>query len=382
MRSEHGRVLVVLLTLVVLAACAAAAGYYWLQRAFHAPGPSQSIARIQVEQGASVRSVLGGLARVGALRQPRAVELYLRLSRRITGHQLRIQAGMYEIPAGASAAQILALFDQGKVVLEQITVIEGTIFTDFRRALDHHAAVTHTLLGKSNAELMAALGHPGEDPEGRFFPDTYRFAARTPDVEILRLAYEAMQRALESAWQQRSTDLPLQSPYEALILASIIEKETGAPQERARIAGVFISRLRKGMRLQTDPTVIYGLGSNYDGEIRTRDLTTDTPYNTYTRAGLPPTPISLPGRDSILAAVHPEETGELYFVATGTGDGRHHFSKTLEEHNAAVKSYLEHLHAQQRAASTRGATGTAPHGETATGSHGGSPSDPSPPSSK
>src|SRR6185437_10395849 len=334
MRSS-GRVLAGLLVLLVLALGAAAAGYHWLRQSFEAPGPSQGIARIQVEQGASVRTVLSSLARLGALRHPRAVELYLRLSGRITGHQLRIQAGMYEIPAGASPAQILELFDQGKVVLEQITVIEGTTFADFRHALDHHAAVTHTLLGKSNAELMAALGHVGEDPEGRFFPDTYRFAARAQDVEILTLAYNAMQKVLEAAWQQRSADLPLQNSYQALILASIVEKETGAPEERARIAGVFTSRLRKGMRLQTDPTVIYGLGSNYDGEIRTRDLTTDTPYNTYTRAGLPPTPISLPGRDSILAAVHPQETGDLYFVATGTGDGRHHFSKSLEEHNTA-----------------------------------------------
>ncbi|HET9388899.1 MAG TPA: endolytic transglycosylase MltG [Steroidobacteraceae bacterium] len=382
MRNSSGRVLAGLLVLLVLVIGAAAAGYLWLRQSFDAPGPSQSIARIQVEQGASVRTVLSSLARLGALRHPRAVELYLRLSGRITGHQLRIQAGMYEIPAGASPAQILELFDQGKVVLEQITVIEGTTFADFRHALDHHAAVTHTLLGKSNAELMAALGHAGEDPEGRFFPDTYRFAARAQDVEILTLAYNAMQKVLEAAWQQRSADLPLQNSYQALILASIVEKETGAPEERARIAGVFTSRLRKGMRLQTDPTVIYGLGSNYDGEIRTRDLTTDTPYNTYTRAGLPPTPISLPGRDSILAAVHPQETGDLYFVATGTGDGRHHFSKSLEEHNTAVKSYLEHLHTQQRAAANRGASGTAPHGQTTTGSHGAAASDTSPPATK
>lgn len=382
MRSSRGRVLAGLLGVLVLAIGAAIAGYYWLHQVFQSPGPSQGIARIQIEQGASVRTVLSNLARLGTLRHPRAVELYLRLSGRITGHQLRIQAGMYEIPAGASPAQILELFDQGKVVLEQLTIVEGTTFAEFRHALDHHAAVMHTLAGKSNAELMTALGHAGEDPEGRFFPDTYRFAARTPDLEILSLAYNAMQKALAIAWQQRSADLPLQTPYEALTLASIIEKETGAPEERARIAGVFISRLRKGMRLQTDPSVIYGLGPNYNGEIRTRDLTTDTPYNTYTRAGLPPTPISLPGRDSILAAVHPQETGDLYFVATGTGDGRHHFSRTLEEHNAAVKSYLEHLRAQQRTTASRGATGAAAQGQTTTGSHGVAASDTSPPVTK
>lgn len=348
MRSNaRRRMLVMLLVLLVLLAGAAAGGYYWLRTAFYAPGPSQDVVRIQVEQGASVRTVLLDLAKQGALKQPRAVELYLRLSRHAPGHPPRIQAGMYEIPAGASAAQILELFDQGRVVLEQLTIIEGSRFADLRHALDNHAAVMHTLRGKSDEEVMTALGHRGEFPEGRFFPDTYRFAAKTTDLEILGLAYNAMQHVLDDAWRQRSADLPFQTPYEALTLASIIEKETGLPTERPRIAGVFVTRLRKGMRLQTDPTVIYGLGAGYDGDIHTRDLVTDTPYNTYTRAGLPPTPIALPGRESILAAVHPQESGEVYFVATGTGDGGHHFSKTLEEHNAAVKSYLEHLRAQQ-----------------------------------
>jgi UPF0755 protein len=222
---------------------------------------------------------------------------------------------------------------------------------------------------------MAALGHPGEFPEGRFFPDTYRFAAKTTDVEILGLAYNAMQRVLDGAWQQRTSDLPFQTPYEALTLASIVEKETGLPAERPKIAGVFVTRLRKGMRLQTDPTVIYGLGVSYDGDIHTRDLVTDTPYNTYTRAGLPPTPIALPGRESVLAAVRPQESGEIYFVATGSGDGGHHFSKTLEEHNAAVKSYLDHLRAQQHHGMM--AHGTAPgakgKGMTQTGAHGATP---------
>jgi UPF0755 protein len=227
------------------------------------------------------------------------------------------------------------------VVLEQLTVVEGSTFADFRRELDEHPAVTHSLAGKSATEVMAALGHPGEFPEGRFFPDTYRFAAKTSDRDILALAYNAMQKLLETAWPQHAPDLPFNTPYQALILASIVEKETGVPDERPRIAGVFVSRLRKGMRLQSDPTVIYGLGQNYDGDIHTRDLVTDTPYNSYTRAGLPPTPIALPGRESVLAAMHPLETGELYFVATGNGG--HHFSKTLEEHNVAVKEYLEHL---------------------------------------
>ncbi len=339
--------------LVLLVIGATLGGYYYLQQSFSSPGPSQAIARIQVEPGASVRTVLNELGKQGLLRNPRLVELYLRLAGQLGGHPLRVQAGMYEIPPGASPAQILELFDQGRVVLEQLTVIEGSRFADLRQELDAHAAITHSLRGKSDAELMAAIGHAGESPEGRFFPDTYRFAARTADVEILTMAYNAMQHTLESAWQQRSEDLPLQNAYEALTLASIVEKETALPAERPRIAAVFVNRLRRGMRLQTDPAVIYGLGASYDGDIHTRDLLADTPYNTYTRAGLPPTPISLPGRDSIEAAVHPMQSAELYFVASGNGDGSHHFSKTLEEHNAAVRSYLEHLRAQQRAAGNR-----------------------------
>ncbi len=345
---RSGRELLLLLSLLLLSAAAVAATYYFARHTFVSPGPSQSITRIEVEQGASMRAVLAALARQGELRYPRLIEAYLRLSAHLTGQPLRIQAGTYEIPAAASPAEILELLDQGKVVLEQLTIVEGSRFADFRQELDRHAAVTHTLRDKSTEELMAAIGHPGEHPEGRFFPDTYRFAAKTADVEILQLAYNAMQRTLEEAWQHRGEGLPFTTPYEALTLASIVEKETGLPAERPRIAGVFVSRLRKGMRLQTDPAVIYGLGASYDGDIRTRDLITDTPYNTYTRAGLPPTPIALPGRDAIEAAVHPQETGELYFVATG--EGGHHFSKTLEEHNAAVKGYLEHLRAQQRAA--------------------------------
>src|ERR1700749_3562841 len=320
---------------VVLLAAAVAVGYWWLQDQFYAPGPSTDIVRIQVEQGESVRTVLAQLAKVGAVKQPRAVELYLRITRH--NKAPRIQVGLYEIPAGSSPAQILELFDQGRVVLEQLTVVEGSRFSDLRHLLDNHAAVTHTLQGKSDADVMTALGHPGEFPEGRFFPDTYRFAAKTTDVEILGLAYGAMQRILDEAWQQRSIDLPLQTWYEALILASIVEKETGLPAERPKIAGAFVTRLRKGMRLQTDPAVIYGLGPSYDGSIRTRDLTTDKPYNTYTREGLPPTPIALPGRESILAAVQPVTSTELYFVATGLNDGAHHFSSTLEEHNQAVQ---------------------------------------------
>jgi UPF0755 protein len=286
-----------------------------------------------------VRSVLAGLHERGALVAPRPIELYLRLH----GRQLKIKAGTYEIAAGASAAQVVDLLESGHVILEALTIVEGSTFAELRRSLAGDADVVSTLAGKSDAEVMAAIEHPGEYPEGRFFPDTYRFAARSTDVEILKLAYASMQRVLAEAWSERAANLPLPTPYDALILASVVEKETGLATERPRIAGVFTVRLRLGMRLQSDPTVIYGLGERYDGEIHTRDLSADTPYNTYTRVGLPPTPIALPGREALRAALHPEETGDLYFVATGAGDGAHHFSKTLEEHNAAVKAYLQRL---------------------------------------
>jgi len=241
------------------------------------------------------------------------------------------------------------MLEQGQVVLEQLTVVEGSTFADLRKALEKHPAVTKTLTGKSDAEVMAAIGHANEFPEGRFFPDTYRFAARTTDADILKLAYDSMARVLAQAWAERKEGLPVTTPYEALTLASIVEKETGIANDRPRIAGVFTTRLRKGMRLQTDPAVIYGIGAKYDGDIRTKDLTTDTPYNTYTRAGLPPTPIALPGKDSILAVVRPDETGDIFFVAVGDGTGAHYFSKTLEEHNAAVKRFLARQRQQLQA---------------------------------
>ena len=345
---SRGRALALLLVLLVLLGGAAAGAWFWVQNVYIAPGPLAAPVRTQVDPGTSVRGVLTQLARQGALTNVRAVEWYLRLH----GRRPNVHFGEYEIPAHASPAEILDMFEQGRVVLEQVTVVEGSTFAEFRRELDQHPAVAHTLKGKSAAEVMTALGHPGEFPEGRFFPDTYRFAAKTKDIEILTLAYNAMKKVLDAEWAQHAPDLPFDDEYHALILASIVEKETGVPEERARVAGVFVTRLRKGMRLQTDPTVIYGMGDSYDGNIRTRDLTTDTPYNSYTRAGLPPTPIALPGRDSIAAAVHPVDTGELYFVATGNGG--HHFSKTLEEHNEAVKAYLEHLRSQ----GTQGVQGT------------------------
>jgi UPF0755 protein len=325
------------------------AGYLWLESEYRSPGPATAATRIEVTAGASLRNVLGRLETQGSLRSARAVEWYLRLH----ALQPRVQTGTYELPAHASPAEILELLEQGKVILEQLTVVEGATFADFLTALEQHPHVAHTLEGKTSAQIMAALGHPDESAEGEFFPDTYRFAANTADLTILALAYDNMQTLLKAAWSERHPGLPLESPYQALILASMIEKEAQLKSERGRIAGVFVNRLRTGMRLQSDPTVIYGLGTSYDGTIHTRDLLRDTPYNTYTREGLPPTPIALPGRESVMAAVQPEETGALYFVATGLGDGAHHFSKTLEEHNSAVQAYLVRLREQERRARAR-----------------------------
>jgi UPF0755 protein len=281
--------------------------------------------------------VLSELARLGALRDVRAVELALRAARR----NPVIRTGYYAIAPHASPNEILEQLVAGRVVLESLTVVEGSRFSDFRKALEQHPKVNQTLRGRSDAEVMAAIGHAGEQPEGRFFPDTYRFADGTTDRELLQLAYRHMSELLASAWEARAPELPLHSAYEALVLASVVEKETGLARERPQIAGVFTTRLRRGMRLQSDPTIIYGLGDAYDGNIRTRDLQTDTPYNSYTRDGLPPTPIALPGRAAINAALHPTEDGSLFFVATGSGDGSHVFTKDYAAHQAAVKSMLQ-----------------------------------------
>jgi UPF0755 protein len=346
---QRGRaVMVVLLVLIILAAVV---GYALLAQDFRAPGPTATAVELKVSPGESTRAVLARLAGLGALAHPREVELYLRLHQRIP----RIEIGTYQVPAHASPADIISMFDQGRVMLDQLTVIEGARFADFRHELDAQPDIAHTLRGKSETQVMSALGHAGESPEGRFFPDTYRFTPGTSDLTILSMAYQRMAAVLAKAWEQRSGDLPFDTPYQALILASIVEKETGVADERALIAGVFVNRLRHGMRLQSDPTVVYGLGSQYDGTIHTRDLTTDTPYNSYTRSGLPPTPISLPGLESLLAAVQPEPTDDLYFVATGQGG--HHFSKTLAEHDAELRVYLARLREEQQAAARRQAAG-------------------------
>lgn len=256
---------------------------------------------------------------------------------RIAGMDRTIKAGSYEVGAGVTPLDLLQKLTAGDVTQTEIVLVEGKTFRELRQKLDTHPDVRHDTAGLSEAEILQRLGAAAPHPEGLFFPDTYLFAKQSSDLAILRRAYGAMQRRLAAEWQGRDTSLPYKSAYEALVMASIVEKETGVGGDRGKVASVFVNRLRRGMLLQTDPTVIYGMGEVFDGNIRKRDLTTDTPWNTYTRAGLPPTPIAMPGMASIQATLHPPATDFLYFVARG--DGSSIFSRTLEEHNRAVNKY-------------------------------------------
>ncbi len=256
---------------------------------------------------------------------------------KIKGVETSVRAGEYRLQQSQSPVDLIELFTKGQSIQYRFSIIEGWTFRQMMQELQHHPVIENSLQGKSNEEIMTALEYPGQHPEGMFFPDTYSFPKGTSDLEFLKRAYQMMQTQLQREWDNRAEDLPIASSYEALILASIIEKETGVAYERPLIASVFTQRLRKKMRLQTDPTVIYGLGETFDGNIRYRDLKKDTPYNTYLRKGLTPTPIALPGLDAIKAALHPADNEALYFVAKG--DGTHYFSKTLDEHNKAVSKY-------------------------------------------
>lgn len=334
-----------LLALLLVTAVAIVAAAVWLTRAeltrVSVVGAGQAFS---VPPGTSLRSALNELSARELLRHPRLLEAWARWH---YGARAGLKSGNYVLPAGSTPRDIIGQLRQGRVVLEQVTLIEGWNFGQFRHALDAHPAVAHVWRDASPAAVMQELGAPGTHPEGRFFPDTYRFAAGTADSAIYRMAHERMQRELDTAWQQRAPDIGLDSADQLLVFASVVEKETGREDERGLVAGVFANRLRTGMRLQSDPTVIYGLGAGYDGNIRSRDLVTDTPYNTYTRDGLPPTPIAMPGAASLRAAAHPDKTRALYFVATGNGDGSHHFSATLEEHNAAVARFVRKLKARK-----------------------------------
>ena len=323
--------------LVVAVALAAAAAWYvfdrWLAAPLHAgDGPVQ----VEIPRGQPLSVTANDLAARGVLDHPQWLIAYAR----VTGADARVRAGEYMIEPGTTPAGLLALFESGKVVQHAVTFVEGWTFREVRAALAREPRLRQTLAGQGDAAVMRALEEHDQHPEGMFFPDTYVFGKGTTDLEILRQARARMRKELEGAWSARAENLPLKTPYEALILASIVEKETALASERPRIAGVFTERLRRGMRLQTDPTVIYGIGEAYDGNLRRSDLERDGPYNTYTRTGLPPTPIALPGEDALRAAVRPDERGEMFFVATGLPDGSHTFSRTLAEHQAAVREYL------------------------------------------
>ena len=290
---------------------------------------------LEVRPGASLAAVARDLADRGALEQPRL----LTYVGRARGDATQIKAGEYLLENGLSGLGLLDRLVAGEVHLHQLTVIEGWRFSELLAAVRGHEAISATELDAP--QLMEAVGSPGVHPEGQFAPDTYSFPRGTPDVDVLTQAHAAMKTNLETVWASRNPRAVVESSYEALILASIIEKETALASERRAIAGVFNRRLDRGIRLQTDPTVIYGLGEAFDGNLRRADLSRDTPYNTYTRSGLPPTPIAMPGLESLRAAVDPEAGSALYFVASGEPDGSHVFSDTLEQHNRAVARYLE-----------------------------------------
>ncbi len=289
--------------------------------------------QFSLKQGSSLRSAARQMQTAGVLDSPWQFELLAR----IFGDASRIQAGNYELGGNITPVALLRKITSGDRSQDQITLVEGWTLAQMRAALDAHAAIKHDTHGIAESEIVARLGIPYPSAEGLFFPDTYYFANGTSDAAILQRAYRVMQSQLATLWNARADGLPLDNPYQALILASIIEKETGQPDERPMIAAVFVNRLKFGMKLQTDPTVIYGLGSAFDGNLRKRDLLADGPYNTYMRDGLPPTPIALPGLAALTAALDPAPSKALYFVARG--DGTSHFSTSLAEHERAVTKY-------------------------------------------
>ena len=325
------RLLKYLILLGLLASFGAAA---WLYHFARTPlGLATDLVEFTIPPGSSLRSATRQMIRAGVDMPWWAFEAVTRA----VGNPGEIKAGSYELGRGATPLDLLGKLTRGEFAQAEIKFIEGWTFGQLRKALDAHPQVRHDTRGLSDAELLRRIEAPVNHPEGWFFPDTYVFARGGSDIDILRQAYRAMEKRLTAAWAQRNPDLPIKNHYEALILASIVEKETGRAEDRPMVAAVLANRLRAGMRLQVDPTVIYGLGDAFDGNLRKRDLVTDTPYNTYTRDGLPPTPIAMPGRASIEAVLRPPAGDALYFVARG--DGSSEFSRTLEEHNRAVARY-------------------------------------------
>ena len=316
------------LLLLLMLACASLAYY-----AYSPLTPAKLPLEFTLNQGSSLSAVARQFEREGLLESPRLFVAFARL----LGRAGQIKAGVYQLDQPVSRMGLLTMITRGNISKSQITLIEGWNFRQLRHMLNASPNLRHDTLNLSDSEILQRIGAPESHPEGLFFPETYYIAAGSSDIELLRVAYRLMQQRLNEAWQARSPDLPLETPYQALILASIVEKETGTASDRPMIAGVFVNRLRIRMMLQTDPTGIYGMGEKFDGNLRRRDLTSDTPYNTYTRGGLPPTPIAMPGRDALHAALHPASTNAFYFVARG--DGSSHFSSNLNAHNQAVNRY-------------------------------------------
>ena len=342
----------VVIVFFVVSALLAGSAAYWLYDRYtrFADAPLAGIgedATLVVERGDSLRRVLARL-RDDGVEAGRDLE-WQALSRQM-GADGRIQVGEYALDPGTTPRSLLANMRDGRVIRHRFTLVEGWNIRELRAALAKATPLVQTLADVDDAALMEKLGRPGVHPEGRFLPETYVYTRGDTDLDLLRRASAGLDRALAAAWEARAPELPLKDAEEALVLASIVEKETGIAEERPQIAGVFVRRLKLGMRLQTDPTVIYGMGSAYAGNIRRADLTTDTPYNTYTRAGLPPTPIAMPGKAALQAVTHPAEGDALYFVAVGDGSGRHVFSKSLDAHNAAVRDYVQRYRARQQAA--------------------------------
>lgn len=306
----------------------------WLMYYAIAPLKLQpSSQEVVIAPNSGLRSIANQLVAQGVLREPWRFVLIAKLLNK----EQYLQAGSYTLNKNISPYQLLLSLNYGKATQGSVTFIEGRTFAQMREKLANNDAVKQTITSLSDREIMQLLGSTYNAPEGLFFPDTFYFNRHTTDIALLKISYDAMQAKLDKAWQNREENLPYKNSYEALIMASIVEKETGKASERPMIAGVFINRMRFGMRLQTDPTVIYGMGLQFNGNIRKKDLLTDTPYNTYTRSGLPPTPIAMPGIAAIEAALHPAKTKALYFV--GKGDGSHAFSNDLNEHNRAVVRY-------------------------------------------
>lgn len=320
-----------LAAVLALAACLAGALAWFAHRPV---ALAASPLDFTIEPGSSMRQVARQLVDAGIDVQPVALEVLARVTRRANA----IKAGSYEVEAGLTPLTLLAKLTRGDVSQAELAIIEGWSFRQLRAALDRHPDLRHDSAGLSDAELLARIGSTASHPEGLFFPDTYLFSRRSSDLDVLRRAHRHMLQVLDREWAQRAGGLPYKTPYQALTMASIVEKETGQAADRPMVASVFVNRLKSGMLLQTDPTVIYGLGEAFDGNLRKRDLLADTVYNTYTRPGLPPTPIAMPGVAALRAALNPPATDYLYFVARG--DGSSEFSRTLDEHNRAVAQYI------------------------------------------